>query len=94
MKPLPAASGAAGRPRKMYVAFDRSYPLVPGVDEVCGAPRRVLARRVVVELDVHAVEEPRPERLPQHPVRERALRRRRDPHLLLPLAAVALEVPR
>jgi len=72
--------------------IDRSYPLVPGVDEVCGAPRRVLARRVVVELDPDVVEEPRLKGFAYPLVREWTLGRCRQGHLLA--GAVGLEVRR
>ncbi|KAF7001418.1 hypothetical protein CFC21_017092 [Triticum aestivum] len=69
-------------------------PVLPRCLERSHVAGPVAAHRVVVELDMHAVEEPRPERLPQPLVRERALRRCRDQHLLLALpVAVGLEVP-
>ncbi|BAF14428.1 Os04g0347100 [Oryza sativa Japonica Group] len=70
-------------------------PLPPRRGERGGVAGAVAAGRVVVELDVDAVEHPRAQRLAQHPVRERALRRRRQPHLLTPWLppAVSFEVP-
>lgn len=54
---------------------DPCRPLVPGVDEVGGAPRRVLARRVVVELNPDIVEETCVKGFADPLVREWALRR-------------------
>jgi len=64
--------------------------LSTGVDEVCGAPRCVLARRVVVELDPDVVEEPRLKGFAYPLVREWTLGRCRQVHLLS--GAVGLEV--
>ncbi|KAM3389622.1 hypothetical protein ACQJBY_011646 [Aegilops geniculata] len=94
------AAALVGRPsRRRQAEVDGAVgqalgPVLPRLLEGGHVAGPVAAQGVVVELDVHAVEEPRPERLPQHPVRERALRRRRDEHLLRALpVAVGLEAP-
>jgi hypothetical protein len=51
-------------------------PLLPRAPQRADVPGRVLARRVVVELHPHVVEQPRAERRGEGRVRERALRRR------------------
>uniref|UniRef100_K3Y8X9 Uncharacterized protein n=1 Tax=Setaria italica TaxID=4555 RepID=K3Y8X9_SETIT len=93
---VPAPRGASRRrqPQVHRAPGEAPGPLLPRACERPHVSGPVAADGVVVELDVDAVEEPRLERLPQHPVRERALRRRRDPHLLPPLPVVTLEVPR
>ncbi|KAM3370089.1 hypothetical protein ACQJBY_017768 [Aegilops geniculata] len=94
------AAALVGRPsRRRQPEVDGALgqalgPVLPRLFEGGHVAGPVAAHGVVVELDVHAVKEPRPERLPHHPVRERALRRRRDEHFLLALpAVVGLEVP-
>ncbi|CAL5032877.1 unnamed protein product [Urochloa decumbens] len=92
--PAPRGARRRGQPQVHGAPWQASRPGVPRAGERRHVPGTVAADGVVVELDVNSVEEPRPQRLPQHPVRERALGRRRDPHLLLALFAVTLQVPR
>ncbi|CAL5028115.1 unnamed protein product [Urochloa decumbens] len=92
--PAPRCAARRRQPQVHGALWQASGPGVPRSGERRHVPGPVAADGVVVELDVNSVEEPRPQRLPQHPVRERALRRRRDPHLLLALLAVILQIPR
>ncbi|CAL5034886.1 unnamed protein product [Urochloa decumbens] len=92
--PAPRCAARRRQPQVHGAPWQASSPGVPRSGERRHVPGPVAADGVVVELDMNSVEEPRPERLPQHPVRERALRRRRDPHLLFALLAVILQIPR
>nr|ACN33775.1 unknown [Zea mays] len=95
----PAASGLGrGGEAEEHPPRPDGRPLRPRLRQAAHAgARAVLARRVVVELHPHVVEQPRGERGAQRRVRERALRRRRQvhgpPRAPAPAPGVGLEEP-